>query len=714
MSKLASLRLESRERWACCFTGHWLMAEGFREHFAEPVPLARAYAVERLFTGCPKHIYKNDVIAGSMHGYFTPWEPIAEEYEKESMRILNSYGVMTFSDNSDHFAPGYDMFLADGIGGTLERIARSKEAHKEDADAEKKLTFLQATEITMRAFQTMVEQYADEAKRMAELGEDNAEMMWAIEDSCRRLVTQPPRTFRDALQLVWLTQIAFRAEERMAMAYGRMDQYLYPYYQCDVEAGILTPEMAREMLECTFIKIAEQGLYNICNIVIGGVKRDGTGGVNPVSYLIVEAVKNCNVPGPNLSARYYEGIPDDFLDLCLQSIGTGLGYPALMNDATDIPALHRLGYSLEDSRDYCMVGCIEDFLAGKQPPWSDGRYNTPKFLELALNDGVCMQTGVRKGPSTGDPADFASMEELIAAFRTQMEAGAREYVAFFRNQNDRYNRVNYCQPFLSCFCECCIDRALDVNDGGTVYPSVHGAGCMGIATVSDSLAAVERVIFEKKLYTMAQLHQALLDNFEGHEEMRQELLRAPKYGNNDDYVDKYAVWFVEVHDEIFSQYRTRDGGHIYTGIASNIDNIPAGLLIAATPNGRRNAEPVSDAASPSQGMDKRGPTAVVQSTSKPDFKRVSCGTVLNQKYTPDTFTDPNKRAKLMQLIKTYFQLGGQEIQINCVSREILQDAMEHPEKYPSLVVRVSGFSNYYTALSREVQEDILERTEHGR
>ena len=293
-----------------------------------------------------------------------------------------------------------------------------------------------------------------------------------------------------------------------------------------------------------------------------------------------------------------------------------------------------------------------------------------------------------------------------------MVFGASEYMARFRNENDRYNKINYAQPFLSCFCRCCIERGLDINDGGALYPSVHGAGCMGIATVADSLAAIEDVVFNKKEVSLSTLRDALIADFKGYEELQAKLLKAPEYGNNDDFVDKYAVWYVEIHDEIFSKYCTRDGGPIYIAIASNISNIPAGREIAATPDGRNSRQPISDAASPMRGMDKNGPTAVVQSVSKPDYTKVSCGTVLNQKYSPSMFSNPENRKKLRELIKVYFRKGGQEIQINSVSRDVLIDAMEHPENYKNLVVRVSGFSAYYTCLDRSVQNDILERTEH--
>lgn len=694
----------------------WYRAQGFAAHLDEPTVLARAYAVESLLAGHSKYVYENDRIAGSLRGAFpdNKTAPSPSELER-AQSLADSYGSNTFLTNADHYCPDYAGFLAEGVEGVLNKIERSRVVHRGDPDAVKKDAFLRAAAVSMRGFQTMARQYAVVSRRAAEQAviPERRRDLEAMAAACDKVSAQPPDTFREALQLVWLTHIAFLYEGRYAMALGRMDQYLYPYYQRDMAAGNLTREEACSLLACTFYKIGEYRWFrnndDVVNIAIGGVGRDGAGAVNDLSYDILEAVRRCNIPGPNLSARLYNGVPDEFIDACLQVIGTGLGYPALMNDEVNIPALHRQGYTLEDCRDYSMVGCIENFITGRQPPWSDGRYNSPKFLELALNDGCCLQTGVRMGPSTGEPA---TMEAFLEAVKTQMTYGAAEYMARFRNKNDRYNRTAYAQPFLSCFCQNCIERGLDINDGGSLYPSAHGAGCMGIATFADSLAALEQVVFEEKAVSLSELRDALAADFEGYEELRGRLLRAPKYGNNLDFVDKYAVWFVRVHEEIFSRYHTPDGGPVYTAIASNVDNIPAGRLVAATPDGRKNGQPLSDAASPGHGRDRNGPTAVVLSMTKPDYRLVACGTVLNQKFSPVMFQDAEKRAKLRALIRVYFQKGGQEMQINAVSREMLQDAAAHPEEYSNLVVRVSGFSAYYVNLDPAVQADILERTEH--
>ena len=286
----------------------------------------------------------------------------------------------------------------------------------------------------------------------------------------------------------------------------------------------------------------------------------------------------------------------------------------------------------------------------------------------------------------------------------------KEYVLKFTTRNNAIQQAYYSEPFLSCFCCDCIGRGLDINNGGSRYPSVHGAALMGIGTMSDSLAAIEQVIFTDKAATLLQLRDALNADFVGYEDLRERLLSAPKYGNNDDLADKYAVWFLDFLGEQFSRYRTRDGGGIYVAAAANTSNIPAGKIINATPDGRKRGEPLSDAASPTYGRDVHGATSTLLSVSKPDYTKVACGSVVNQKFSPSMFT-AQKRKKLAALIKAYFKKGGQEIQINATSREVLTDAMEHPESYPNLVVRVSGFSAFYVTLDRDVQLDILHRTQ---
>lgn len=682
----------------------------YRENFGKSPLTAGALAQKAWFETFPVYVYECDRIAGSRHGNF-----ITEYNQLELNRarsICGSYGQLGFWTNSDHFAPGYDRFLKEGICGTMARIDESLLVHREEPD---KVEFLTAQKDVLTGFSTFVRRHSEAALEAAARTDnpDYRNELSALAADLAYAAWNAPVTLRQALNLVWLIHLSFLFQNKYAMALGRMDQYLYPYYRHDIDAGILTPEEAEDLIACAFIKIVEYGFGDTVNICIGGVTPAGEEGINELSYVILHAVRDCYVPGPNLSARLHEGMPDKFLDECLQVIGTGLGYPALMNDRVNIPALQRHGYSPEDARDYCFVGCIENFIPGKQPAWSDGRFNVPQFLEAVFYRGTSALDPNYLGLDTGALEEMETMEDFLGAFEKQVAYAAAEYVTIFNNENGRYNYRHYAQPFMSLFCDDCIARGMDINCGGARYPSVHGAGCMGIGTIADSLAAVEKVVYNDKACTLTELRDALAANFEGYETLRARLQSAPKYGNNDDFVDKYAVWYVEYLDKIFGQYRTRDGGVFYTAIASNTQSVSAGHITGATPDGRLSGVPLSDAASPTYGVDKNGPTAAFLSLCKPDYRLVSCGTVVNQKYTPDMLTDPVKRAALTAAIQVYFSRGGQEVQINCVSRETLKDAMEHPENYGGLVVRVSGFSAYFTTLAKDVQEDILHRTEHS-
>lgn len=672
---------------------------GYRENLSAEYSSLRANGIYSLFTKPKPVILKSEWIAGNQKSLFCEENELVLNYAKN---IVSRFSERGFGTNKDHFAPDYEHFLCVGLPGMIEEIDASLQVHRNDPD---KVVTLSAMKKTLCGFSEMIQNYMLQAEVLLSSPDFNQERLRFIANNCRAIVNGPPKSFGQALQLTWFCHTAFLMEERYAMAFGRMDQYLYPFYKADIDQGILTDEMVIELLENVFIRL--QG--DVVNICIGGQNTRGECELNPLSRCILRAVRSCNVPGPNLSLRYTQNTPDDFLDECLETIGTGLGYPAIVNDDVNIAALKKYGYAEEDVYNYCMVGCIENFITGQQPPWSDGRFDTPRFFDYVFNDGVSV-TNQSMGANLCNLEDLSSMADFMTAFEKQLAFGVDEYVFKFNSSNDSINQAFFAEPFLSCFCRDCIGRGLDINCSGSIYPSVHGAALMGIGTVSDSLAAIEKVVFVDRAATLTELRDAMNANFEGYEELRQKLLDAPKYGNNDPFVDKYAVWFIDYLGSLFEKKKTRDGGGIYIAAAANISNIHAGRIINATPDGRLRGEPLSDAASPTYGRDTRGATSTVNSVSKPDYTKVACGSVVNQKFSPSMFT-PEKRKKLMALIKTYFKKGGQELQINATSRETLLDAMEHPEKYQNLVVRVSGFSAFYVTLEKDVQLDILNRTQ---
>ena len=672
---------------------------GYRENLSADYSSLRANGIYSLFTTPKPVILKSEWIAGNQLSLFCEENELVLNYAKN---IVSRFSERGFSTNKDHYAPDYEHILHVGLPGMIDEIDASLQVHRNDSN---KVVTLSAMKKTLCGFSEMIQKYMRQADALADSPDFDPQRLRFIADNCRAIVNGSPKTFGQALQLVWFCHTAFLMEGRYAMAFGRMDQYLYRFYKTDIDQGILTDEMVIELLENVFIRLQD----DVVNICIGGQNTQGECEVNPLSRCILRAVRNCNVPGPNLSLRYTQNTPDDFLDECLETIGTGLGYPAIMNDDVNIASLKKYGYADEDVYNYSMVGCIENFITGKQPPWSDGRFDTPRFFDYIFNNGISA-TNQSVGLNLCGLEDITSMSDFMTIFEKQLAFGVDEYVFNFNAKNDSINQKFFAEPFLSCFCRDCIGRGLDINCGGSIYPSVHGAALMGIGTVCDSLAAIEKLVFADRTTTLSELRDAMNANFEGYGELRQKLLDAPKYGNNDPFVDKYAVWFIDYLGSLFEKKKTRDGGGIYIAAAANVSNISAGKIINATPDGRLRGEPLSDAASPTYGRDTRGATSTVNSVSKPDYTKVACGSVVNQKFSPSMFT-PEKRKKLMALIKTYFKKGGQELQINATLRETLIDAIEHPEKYQNLVVRVSGFSAFYVTLEKAVQLDILNRTQ---
>lgn len=675
---------------------------GYKKDLTASPAMARANAAYELFCGTEPEIYVHDLIAGNDRPLWCQADQVSLGYAK---RVDESFGNRNFCTNCDHYAPNYSHVVSVGIRGMIGEIESSMERHQGDS---RRMETLKSMKVTLEGFLGMIRNYRDVAVGKKRDSAYDSQRLDFIIENCEALLAGPPGSFAQALQLVWFCHTAFLLEGRYAMALGRIDQYLFPFYQKDLETGKLTEEEAIRLLENAFAKIDPNDVVNIC---IGGMDIHGHCQVNGLSHCVLRAVCGCKAPGPNLSARITWNTPEDFLDECLRTIGTGIGYPALMNDAINIAALKKYGYEEEDVYNYCMVGCVENFIAGMQPPWSDGRFDPPRFFDYVFHRGIS-EFSHSLGLDMGDVEEIRSMEEFMERYEAQLRYGAKEYWAFFRNMNDSVNQKHYPQPFLSCFCHDCIGRGLDINDGGSKYPSVHGVCLMGVGTVADSLAAVEKVVFMDKAASLTELKDALKCNFKGYEELRELLLAAPKYGNNDDFVDKYAVWFVDFLSGLFGSLKTRDGGGIYVAMAANTNNIWAGQQIAATPDGREQGEPLSDAASPTYGRDVHGPTMTINSLTKPDYTKVACASVVNQKFMPGMFGD-GKRERMLALIKTYFKKGGQEMQINAIAPETLRDAMAHPDNYQDLVVRVSGYSAYYITLDRSVQLDILNRTQHG-
>jgi len=655
----------------------------FREHAGQPQPVIWAQAFAHVLAHFGLHTYPGEQILGSRAGLFAAKLPdgVSDVDYHEAVKTCDDRGRRDFWAGWDHTLADYPTLLSEGIGGLLACLAESRRNHQ----APEEQAVLDGMQITLEGLSRFIGRHAV----LVSDPEMAASLNW--------ISRQPPRTFHEAIQLVWLTQMAFVTEGRYANALGRIDQYLYAFYQQDLASGRLNREGALNLLCHLWAHIEELG--EVTNICVGGLTPEGRDGTNELSYLCIEATRLVQSPHTNLSARFHDDSPAAFHRAAFECIRTGVGFPAIFNDHVLIPGLVEVGIPLEVARDHCMVGCIETMLAGRQPAWSDSRFNTPIYLLSALH-------------RLADEA-VPNWERLQALFTEEVQHAMAQHAATVNAHIERFPAAQFPDPFLSVLTRDCIGRARDVNDGGAEFPRFHGVAVMGLATISDSLAVVKKLVFEEKTVSLLELIDALDKDFVGQESLRQMLMhKAPKYGNDDSYVDDIAVWMVALAADACLAHRTPDGGRFVAAMAANVNNISAGKEVGATPDGRRAGTPLSDAASPYFGRDMKGPTAFLRSVSRPDYRRVLTGSVINMKFDPDFFRDESGATRFGALTHFFVQSRIPELQFNFTGTRTLLAAREHPENYGDLVVRVSGFSGYFTRLEPEVQEDIIRRKEH--
>jgi len=627
-----------------------------------------------------------------------------------------------------HVIVDYEKVLRLGIKGLKSGIEKKLEAlDLSDPEASEKYHFYQAELIVCGAIVDWARRYAAEAKRLAAEEEDEewkAELE-KIAEICEWVPENPARTFREAVQSFWFSHLLLYIEQNgLAVSPGRLDQYLYPFYEKDKKEGRITPEQAQELLECLWIKFTEimraydlndakyfAGFSISENVVLGGLTRDGKDATNELSYLCLEAEKNTKLSQPNLGVRIHPNTPDDFLMKAVEVISTGRTKPELFNDEIGILSLTSLGVPLEDARDYSISGCVEPV-----PPHTNGMTNAAmsnlaKALELALNDGKCRLCGKQIGVRTGDPRSFNSFEQVMEAYKKQVEYYVKHMVTTL-NVIEKVHAQYMPLPYFSLLIDDCVEKGKDVTQGGARY-NYTGPQGVGLATVADSLAAIKKLIFDDKKLSMSELIDALDDNFENKEPLRQILItRAPKYGNDDDYVDFIAREAAAIYCREVSKYKNTRGGKYRPGLYSVSANVPLGLHVGALPNGRKAGSPLSDGVSPSHGVEKYGPTAVAKSVAKLDHVLVTNGTQLNMKFNPKVLSDDRGKRNLASLIKTFFDLGGWHVQFNVVSADILRKAQKKPVEYRWLIIRVAGYSAFFVELDKAVQDDIIDRTEY--
>ena len=544
---------------------------------------------------------------------------------------------------------------------------------------------------------------------------------------------EPAETFHEALQSVWFLHVILQIESNgHSLSYGRLDQYCFPYYERSRQAG-MTEEQACELLENLWLRTysvnkirswshtrfsAGSPLYQ--NVTIGGQTPDGKDAVNPLSYLILKTVARCHLPQPNLTVRYHKGLSDDFMAACIQVIRCGFGMPAFNNDEIIIPSFLALGVKKEDAYNYSAIGCVEVAVPGKWGYRCTGMsfVNFPKTLMIALNDGVDVDSGKEIYPGCGHFLQMESFDQVMHAWDTFIREFCRQAV-ILDSAADMVLEQEVPDVLCSALTEDCIGRGKHLKEGGAIYDFISDLQ-VGIANLGDSLAAIKKCVYEDQSMTREELWKALMEDFAGPEgeRIRKLLLAAPKYGNDNDYVDSLTVQGYNSYIDEIAKYRNTRygrgpiGGRYYAGTSSISANVPQGAGTCATPDGRHKGDPLAEGCSPTHAADVNGPTSVFQSVAKLPTDKITGGVLLNQKVAPAMLEKPRDREKLLLLLRTFFDvLHGFHVQYNVVSRETLLDAQVHPEKHRDLIVRVAGYSAFFNVLSRQTQDDIIARTE---
>ena len=607
-----------------------------------------------------------------------------------------------------------------------------------DPEATDKQQELEAMSISCDAAILFAERHAELAEKLSEelrvkseeLGDPSLDQrikeLKKIADVCRWVPAHAPRDMWEAIQMYWFVHLGTVTELNGwdSMNPGHIDQHLYPFYQKGLADGTLTRDEAKELLSCLWIKFnnqpappkvgvtaLESGTYNdFTNINIGGVDRDGNSGVNELSYMILEIQEELHQLQPGLSIHIAQNTPDDFLMAGLKVIRLGHGYPSIFNPDAYVKEMTRAGKTLADAREGGCSGCIEVGAFGKEAYLLTGYLNTPKILEITLNNGIDPETGKKLGLETGDPRTFATFEELYDAWHRQMEYFVNLKLSV-NNYIERMFSLYAPATFLSLYIDDCIEKGRDYYSGGARYNTTY-IQCTGLGTITDCFTTLKKHVFEDKRYTMDQMLEACNTNWVQAEPMRLYIRNhTPFFGNDDEYADNIAV---RVYEDLVKAIEGRPntrGGKTHLNMLSTTCHNYFGSVCGATPNGRFAHFAISDGTSPAHGSDSHGPTAVIKSLGKLDQTK-SGGTLLNVRFTPQLFKRDEDVRKCASMIRTYFKFGGHHIQFNVVDTEMLLDAQKHPDNYRDLLVRVAGYSDYFNDMTEQLQNEIIARTEN--
>ena len=662
----------------------------------------------------------------------------------EEVRVFMETGVFGMEGKLNagdaHLAVNYERILKDGLKGYEKRVKECKASlDLTDPDSIDKYCFYNAVLIVLDAVRTFANRYSVLAKKLAEKELNQERKLELLEMSriCAKVPYEPAETFQEAVQSVWFIQLILQIESNgHSLSYGRFDQYMYPYYDRDIKNGNITETEALELLTCLWIKtltinkvrsqahtLSSAGSPMYQNVTIAGQTIDKKDAVNDLSFLVLKSVAQTRLTQPNLTVRYHKNINKQFFDECVEVMRLGFGMPALNNDEIIIPSFMDWGVKEEDAYNYSAIGCVETAVPGKWGYRCTGMsyINFPRMLLCTMNNGVDLTSNKRFTKGYGYFTEMESYEELLKAWDKTVREITR-YSVIVENVIDKASERDVPDVLCSALTDDCIARGKTIKEGGAVYDFISGLQ-VGIANMADCLAAIKKLVYEEKKITRQELWDAILDDFSSpkNKKIQEMLIReAPKYGNDDDYVDQLIVEAYDSYiDEIKKYPNTRYnrgpiGGIRYAGTSSISANVGQGMSTMATPDGRNAFEPLAEGCSPAHNSDKNGPTAVFKSVSKLRTNKITGGVLLNQKMTPQMLSTEENRQKLELLIQTFFnRLHGYHVQYNIVSKETLIDAQKHPEKHKDLIVRVAGYSAFFNVLSKKTQDDIIGRTEQS-
>lgn len=636
-----------------------------------------------------------------------------------------------------HLAVDYQKMLKIGLKGYEERAKKLKAeldlCVPENID---KYQFYKAVIITIQAVKTFAQRFSDLAKEKAEnVDEQRKKELLEIARICTKVPYEPAETFYEAIQSTWFIQLILQIESNgHSLSYGRFDQYMYPYLQRDLDKNRISEDEAVELLTNLWIKtltinkvrsqshtFSSAGSPMYQNVTIGGQTTDKKDAVNKLSFLVLKSVAQTRLPQPNLTVRYHKNLSKEFMDEAIEVMKLGTGMPAFNSDEVIIPSFIEKGVKEEDAYNYSAIGCVETAVPGKWGYRCTGMsyMNFPRILLIAMNDGVDMTSGKRFVKGCGYFKDMTSYQQLKDAVDQAIRELTRMSV-IVENAIDLALERDVPDVLCSTLTEDCLGRGKTIKEGGAVYDFISGLQ-VGIANMADSLAAIKKLVFEEKKITAEQLWNALLDDFQSvkNQKIQHMIIHdAPKYGNDNDYVDQLVVDVYNTYIDEMKKYpntrygRGPIGGIRYAGTSSISANVGQGYSTMATPDGRRAKTPLAEGCSPAHSCDKNGPTAVFKSVSKLPTHEITGGVLLNQKVTPMMLSTEENKEKLEMIIRTFFnRLNGYHVQYNVVSRDTLIDAQKHPEKHKDLIVRVAGYSAFFNVLSKATQDDIIGRTE---